>query len=67
MLFEADCEVGGANSLDSYLVYKLLHQLTDSCRLAGAESQPSAFPPPGLGGIPRPRIWIPFVCLTFLT
>ena len=35
MLFEADCEFGGANSSDSYPVYKLLHHLTDSCRLAG--------------------------------
>lgn len=35
MLFEADCEFGGAKSLDSYPVYKLLHHLTDSCSLAG--------------------------------
>lgn len=32
MLFEADCELGGANSLHSYPVYELLLHLTDSCR-----------------------------------
>lgn len=39
MLFEADCEFGGAKSLDSYPVYyKLLHHLTDSSFLRGRRS-----------------------------